>query len=67
MGLTVWAALRGMEVWVPGSGLTAAVVRLSVTILAGLFTVALSARLLRIAEFNAVLDQIRSRFMARVR
>jgi len=67
MGFAVLGAMRGMSVWVPGSGLTAEVVRLSVTILAGLLTVALSARLLRIVEFNAVLDQIRGRLLARLR
>jgi putative peptidoglycan lipid II flippase len=65
MALVVIATNRQFSLWITGDGLAAQVSRLSVTIGVGLIAVALSAKALRISEFNAVIDQVRSQLATR--
>jgi putative peptidoglycan lipid II flippase len=65
MMLVVWVAMRELSAWLPEADIATQVVRLSVTIGLGVLAVGLSARLLHISEFNAVVDQVRARLMSR--
>ena len=65
MALVVTVALREVSSWVPGAGAGSQLVRLTVTIGFGLMAVALSAKLLRISEFDEVVDRIRERLRQR--
>ena len=64
MAVVVVAALHEISVLTPGTGLTAQTIRLSTAISAGLAAVAIAARLLRISEFDALLDEVRQRVAA---
>jgi putative peptidoglycan lipid II flippase len=61
MAVVVTIALREVSSWAPGTGAASQLVRLTITIGLGLTAVGLSARLLRISEFNEVIDLIRER------
>jgi len=61
MALVVTIALREVSSWAPGAGAGSQLVRLTITIGLGLTAVGLSAKLLRISEFNEVIDLIRER------
>ena len=65
MAVVVIAANRQLTLWLPGDALVAQLSRLSVTIALGLVAVAAAAKLLRISEFNAVIDQLRTQILAR--
>jgi putative peptidoglycan lipid II flippase len=65
MAGVVLGATRGMSVLLPGFSLAAQTVRLTAAIAAGLAAVAASARLLRIAEFDALVADVRQRLAAR--
>jgi hypothetical protein len=65
MALVVAIALREVSSWIPGAGAGSQLVRLTVTIGFGLLAVALSAKLLRISEFDEVVDRIRERLRQR--
>jgi putative peptidoglycan lipid II flippase len=52
MGAAAFAALRGLEAWLPGSGELMQIARLALTIAFALVILAGSAWLLRIREFN---------------
>lgn len=65
MAVVVLAANRQASLWMPGDALAAQVSRLSVTIGLGLVAVAVSAKLLRISEFNTVIDQLRRQLATR--
>src|SRR5262249_54830873 len=58
MALTAILSLRQLSVWLPGIGTMAQLLRLTLAIGLGLVAVAVSAKLLRISEFDEMLDQI---------
>jgi putative peptidoglycan lipid II flippase len=61
MALVVTLALRVVSTWAPGPGTGLQLLRLSVTIGSGLVAVAVSAKLLRISEFDEVIERLRER------
>ena len=67
MAAVVAIVMSGLSSRVPGSAIAAQLFRLAVAIGSGLLTVGMSARLLRIAEFDAVIEQIRDRLNRAVR
>jgi hypothetical protein len=66
MALAIFLANREFAGWMPGDTLVAQLVRLSGTIALGLVAVALSARTLRISEFDALVDQVRGQLQSRL-
>lgn len=65
MALVVTVATRELSAWAPGAGTGAQLLRLTMAIGAGLIAVGLSAQLLRISEFNEVIDRVRGRLGVR--
>jgi putative peptidoglycan lipid II flippase len=61
MALVVTVATRELSAWAPGAGTGAQLLRLTMAIGAGLIAVGLSAKLLRISEFDEVIDRVRGR------
>jgi putative peptidoglycan lipid II flippase len=61
MAVVVMAVTHQMPLLIAGKGLAAQAIPLFAAISAGLITVAVSARLLRISEFDALLDEVRLR------
>jgi putative peptidoglycan lipid II flippase len=64
MALVVTVATRELSAWAPGTGTGAQLLRLTIAIGAGLIAVGLSAKLLRISEFDEVIDRVRDRLGA---
>jgi peptidoglycan biosynthesis protein MviN/MurJ (putative lipid II flippase) len=62
MALVVAATNYQLTSWAGGERTSAQVVRLFASIGAGLVAVAVMARVLRITEFDALVDQVRLRF-----
>jgi putative peptidoglycan lipid II flippase len=67
MAVVVVLAMQAVSAWVPGPGTGLQLLRLMVTIGTGLLAVAVSAKLLRIAEFDEVIDQVRERLQLPIR
>jgi len=65
MALVVAVATRELSAWAPGAGTGAQLFRLTMAIGAGLIAVGVSAKLLRIAEFDEVIDRVRGRLGVR--
>jgi len=65
MALAAILSLRQLAVWLPGIGTMAQLLRLTLTIGLGLVAVAVSAKLLRISEFDEMIDHIRPLLAAR--
>jgi len=65
MAVAVLLATREMSSLMPGNGMPAQTVRLFTAIAAGLATVVISAKLLRIPELDALLEDMRQRFASR--
>ena len=65
MALVVMAAMRELSTWAPGAGTGSQLLRLTLAIGSGLIAVGLSAKLLRISEFDEVIDLVRDRLGAR--
>ena len=61
MALVVTVATGELSAWVAGAGTGAQLLRLTVAIGMGLIAVGLSAKLLRISEFDEVIDRFRGR------
>jgi putative peptidoglycan lipid II flippase len=61
MAVVVMAVTHEMPLLIAGMGLAAQAIRLFAAISAGLLTVAVSARLLRISEFDALVEEVRLR------
>jgi putative peptidoglycan lipid II flippase len=65
MAIVVMVAMRELSTWAPGAGTGSQLLRLTLAIGAGLIAVGLSAKLLRISEFDEVIDRVRDRLGAR--
>jgi putative peptidoglycan lipid II flippase len=65
MALVVTLALRELSTWAPGAGTGSQLLRLTLTIGSGLVAVGAAATLLRIPEFNEVIDRVRNRLVPR--
>jgi len=65
MALVVAVATRELSAWAPGAGTGAQLFRLTMAIGAGLIAVGVSAKLLRIAEFDEMIDRVRGRLGVR--
>ena len=65
MALAVMLAMREVSLWTPGPSTALQLFRLTTAIGSGLLVLALSAKLLRISEFDEVIARIRERLPSR--
>jgi putative peptidoglycan lipid II flippase len=65
MAMVVMVAMRELSTWAPGAGTSSQLLRLTLAIGSGLIAAGLSAKLLRISEFDEVIDRVRDRLGAR--
>ena len=61
MAAAVWTLVRTLSSIAPGTGTAIEAVRLAIIIGAGLLVLAIAARLLRIAEFDEIVSEMRGR------
>jgi putative peptidoglycan lipid II flippase len=61
MGLAVWTLIRTLSSIAPAAGTTVEALRLATVIAGGVLVLAIAARLLRIAEFDAMVADLRGR------
>jgi len=64
MAVAVVTTVRGMTAWMPATSTVVQALRLFTAIAAGLLALAASARLLRISEFDALIEDVRRRAAA---